>query len=77
MRLSRAPMQWAWPSGQAHLRVDPHKAIKMTGRPLAVIKCFGILEDAQIRLYFELVCEVKGLGLGLVKRIKDAIGAES
>ncbi len=34
----------------------------MTGRPVAVIDCFGILDDAQIRRYFELGCEVKGLG---------------
>jgi UDP-N-acetyl-D-glucosamine dehydrogenase len=37
---------------------------------VAVIDCFGILDDAKIRRYFELGCEVKGLGRGHVKRIK-------
>jgi hypothetical protein len=45
----------------------------MTGRPFAIIDCFGLLDDAKIRRYFELGCEVKGLGRGHVKRIKDSI----
>jgi UDP-N-acetyl-D-glucosamine dehydrogenase len=57
---------------QAYLKLDPGKVIKMTGRPVAIIDCFGILNDALIRRYFELGCEVKGLGRGHVKRIKDA-----
>jgi|GEM_PF-4821193 len=40
---------------------------------LAVIDCFGILDDAKIRRYFELGCEVKGLGRSHVKRIKDSV----
>jgi len=36
----------------------------MIGRPVAVIDCFGILDDEKIRRYFELGCEVKGLGRG-------------
>ncbi|MFH1911321.1 MAG: nucleotide sugar dehydrogenase [Pseudomonadota bacterium] len=61
---------------QAYLKLDPDKVIKMTGRPVAVIDCFGILDDAAIRRYFEIGCEVKGLGRGHVKRIKDAIRAK-
>ena len=34
---------------QAYLKLDPDKVIKMTGRPVAIIDCFGILNDAQIR----------------------------
>ena len=60
---------------QAYLKLDPDKVIKMTGRPIAVIDCFGILNDVKIRRYFELGCEVKGLGRGHVKRIKDATHA--
>ena len=60
---------------QAYLKLDPDKVIKMTGRPVAIIDCFGILNDAQIRRYFELGCEVKGLGRGHVKRIKDTTSA--
>ena len=33
----------------------------------------SILDDAGIRGYFELGCEVKGLGRGHVKRIKDEV----
>ncbi len=56
---------------QGYLRLDPNEVIKMTGRPVAIIDCFGILDDNAIRRYFELGCEVKGLGRGHVKRIKD------
>ena len=38
----------------------------MTGRLIAIIDCFGILNDMQTSRYFELGCEVKGLGAGLV-----------
>jgi len=34
------------------------------------------LDDTQIKRYFELGCEVKGLGRGHVKRIKDQVRAE-
>jgi len=47
----------------------------MVGQPVAVIDCFGILDDGRIRRYFELGCEVKGLGRGHVKRIKDEVAA--
>ena len=60
---------------QAYLSLEPDHIVKMTGRPVAVVDCFGILDDEQIRRYFELGCEVKGLGRGHVKRIKDAAKA--
>jgi nucleotide sugar dehydrogenase len=56
-----------------YLNLEPDAVVKMTGRPCAVIDCFGILDDAKIRRYFELGCEVKGLGRGHVKRIKDEV----
>lgn len=55
------------------LSLEPDEVIKMTGHPVAVIDCFGMLNDAQIRWYFELGCEVKGLGRGHIKRIKDDV----
>ena len=61
---------------EAYLSLDPDEIIAMTGRPVAVIDCFGILDDDHIRRYFELGCEVKGLGRGHVKRIKDQVKAE-
>ena len=56
-----------------YLSLDPDKVVKMAGGPIAVIDCFGILDDEKIRRYFELGCEVKGLGRGHVKRIKDQV----
>ena len=56
-----------------YLTLDPDEIVKMAAKPLAVIDCFGILDDDTIRRYFELDCEVKGLGRGHVKRIKDEV----
>ncbi len=56
-----------------YLRLSADELMEMTGRPVAVIDCFGILSDQEIRRYFELGCEVKGLGRGNVKRIKDEV----
>ena len=57
----------------AFLKLDPDAVVRMTGKPCAVVDCFGILDDDRIRRYFELGCEVKGLGRGHVKRIKDEV----
>ena len=59
-----------------YLNLDPDAVVKMAGGPIAVIDCFGILDDERIRRYFELGCEVKGLGRGHVKRIKDQVRAQ-
>jgi hypothetical protein len=56
-----------------YLSLDPDEVVKSSGGPMAVIDCFGILDDERIRRYFELGCEVKGLGRGHVKRIKDQV----
>jgi nucleotide sugar dehydrogenase len=56
-----------------YLNLDPDEVVKNVGGPIAVIDCFGILDDDRIRRYFELGCEVKGLGRGHVKRIKDQV----
>jgi len=61
---------------QQYLQLDPDQVVDLLGRPAAVIDCFGILDDAKIRRYFELGCEVKGLGRGHMKRIKDAVRNE-
>ncbi len=54
-----------------YLSLLPDAVVKMAGKPLAVIDCFGILNDDEIRRYFELGCEVKGLGRGHIQRIKE------
>ena len=56
-----------------YLNLDPNEVVQSAGGPIAVIDCFGILNDDKIKRYFELGCEVKGLGRGHVKRIKDQV----
>ncbi len=62
---------------QDYLELNPDKIVEMTGRPAAIIDCFGLLDDQKIRRYFELGCEVKGLVRGHVKRIKDEVRLKS
>ncbi|MGD0656670.1 MAG: nucleotide sugar dehydrogenase [Syntrophorhabdales bacterium] len=56
-----------------YLSLDPEKIVESAGHPIAIIDCFGILNDDAIRRYFELGCEVKGLGRGHIQRIKDQV----
>jgi UDP-N-acetyl-D-glucosamine dehydrogenase len=56
-----------------YLELEPEDVVKMAGAPLAVVDCFGILDDTRIERYFELGCEVKGLGRGHINRIKDKV----
>ena len=53
-----------------YLTLRPEEVVGWAGGPLAVVDCFGILEDQSIRRYFELGCEVKALGRGHVARLK-------
>jgi len=55
----------------AYMDLDPDKVVKTIGQPAAIIDCFGILTDDKIRRYFQLGCEVKGLGRGHIQRIKE------
>ena len=57
----------------AYMGLEPDEVIQMIGKPVAIIDCFGILSDEKIRRYFELGCEVKGLGRGHVNRIKKSV----
>jgi nucleotide sugar dehydrogenase len=52
------------------LDLDPDRVVEAAGGPLAVIDCFGILDDEKIKRYFQLGCEVKGLGRGHINRLK-------
>ena len=60
---------------KVYMDLKPDDVVKMTGKPAAIIDCFGMFDDDEIRRYFELGCEVKGLGRGHVKRIKDEVNA--
>ena len=61
---------------QPYLHLDPARVVEWAGGPLAVIDCFGILSDDEIREYFRLGCEVKALGRGHIQRIKEQVRAE-
>jgi nucleotide sugar dehydrogenase len=57
-----------------YLKLDPDRVVKAVGKPCLIVDCFCVLDDARIRRYLELGCEVKGMGRGHVRRIKDSIG---
>ena len=61
---------------EAYLELDPDTIVSRAGGPIAVIDCFGILDDEKIARYFELGCEVKGLGRGHMQRIKKRVRNE-
>jgi len=56
-----------------YLTLNPDDVVRWAGGPIAVIDCFGILQDKDIRRYFELGCEVKALGRGHIQRIKEEV----
>jgi len=56
-----------------YLALEPDDIVKMVGGPLAVVDCFGILDDRKIERLFRLGCEVKGLGRGHIQRIKERV----
>jgi len=56
-----------------YLQLEPEKIVEWAGVPLAVVDCYGLLDDGKIRRYFELGCEVKGLGRGHIQRIKEEV----
>ncbi len=58
---------------EPYLELPPDDVVGWAGKPIAVIDCFGILSDEKIRRYFELGCEVKGLGRGHIQRIKEEV----
>jgi nucleotide sugar dehydrogenase len=60
-----------------YLNLAPKDIVTWAGNPLAIIDCFGILSDEDIKQYFQLGCEVKALGRGHIQRIKEAVRKSS
>jgi UDP-N-acetyl-D-glucosamine dehydrogenase len=56
-----------------YLELDPDDVVRLIGQPAAIIDCFGIIGDNSIKRYFELGCEVVGLGRGHVANIKKSV----
>ena len=55
-----------------YLDISPSEIVNLNGSPMAIIDCFCILDDSQIRDFYKLGCEVRGLGRGHVERIRDS-----
>lgn len=60
-----------------YLNLNPKDIVTWAGNPIAVIDCFGILSDDNIKQYFQLGCEVKALGRGHIQRIKEEVRKSS
>ncbi len=58
---------------EEYLSLNPEDIVKWAGCPIAIIDCFGILSDEDIKRYFELGCEIKALGRGHIQHIKKRV----
>jgi nucleotide sugar dehydrogenase len=58
---------------EEYLDLNPKEIVKLAGHPIAIIDCFLILSDDKIKEYLALGCEVKGLGRGHIKRLKEQL----
>ncbi len=58
---------------EEYLDLSPSEIVRLAGKPIAIIDCFLILTDDKIKQYIELGCEVKGLGRGHIKRLKEEV----
>jgi UDP-N-acetyl-D-glucosamine dehydrogenase len=56
-----------------YISLKPDEIVRLAGKPIAVIDCFGILDDIDIKRYLELGCEVKGMGRGHIRRLKEGL----
>ncbi len=56
---------------EAYRALEPEQVVEMIGGPAVIIDCFAMFSDDQIRSYFQKGCEVKGLGRGHMKRLKE------
>lgn len=56
-----------------YLKLQPDDVFRAVGKPFAIVDCFCVLNDDQIRKYLDLGCEVKGMGRGHISRIKDEV----
>jgi len=62
---------------EAYQNLEPEQVVEMIGGAAVIIDCFAIFSDSQIRDYFSRGCEVKGLGRGHMKRLKEEVRKNS
>ncbi len=56
-----------------YLELDPERVVEAVGGPCLIVDCFCVLDDARITRYLELGCEVKGMGRGHIRRLKERV----
>jgi hypothetical protein len=62
----------------AYLELEPEQIIAMISNPAVIIDCFAMLtEDTQTKTFFAAGYEVKGLGRGHMKRLKEEVAGET
>jgi len=54
-------------------KLEPGATVRRAQRPIAVVDCFGILDDTDIESFMELGCEVRCMGRGHVERLRRSI----
>ncbi|MBN2810102.1 MAG: GDP-mannose dehydrogenase [Deltaproteobacteria bacterium] len=60
----------------AYKELEPEQIIAMIGNPAVIIDCFAMLSDTQIKTFFAAGFEVKGLGRGHMKRLKEEVAGK-
>jgi len=60
----------------AYQELEPEQIIAMIGNPAVIIDCFAMLSDEQIKTFFAAGYEVKGLGRGHMKRLKEEVAGK-
>ncbi len=60
----------------AYQELEPEQIIAMVGNPAVIIDCFAMLSDNQIKTFFAAGYEVKGLGRGHMKRLKEEVAGK-
>ncbi len=60
----------------AYQELEAEQIIAMVGNPAVIIDCFAMLSDEQIKTFFRAGCEVKGLGRGHMKRLKEEVAGK-
>ena len=60
----------------AYRELEAEQIIAMVGNPAVIIDCFAMLSDEQIKTFFRAGYEVKGLGRGHMKRLKEEVAGK-
>ncbi|NOZ64055.1 MAG: nucleotide sugar dehydrogenase [Caldiserica bacterium] len=56
-----------------YLGLPPEKVVEAVGKPCAIVDTQNILNDEEIKAYLKLGCEVKGVGKGHIRYLKEEV----